>query len=131
MTATELFNNVLTKAKDFGLEAKNDGRTIVEPKGNTIVRNNLLDMSFSDGSAYFGFLSGDEETAGPYSDFSFVIFPDDKDDVQACVVCLGVGSSGFKNDYQLALHPGLRRTFLKLKTEDNTSFFKTSFDDYW
>lgn len=129
MTATDLFNSVLAKAKEFGLVAKNDGRTIVEPKGNTIIRNNLLDMSFSDGSAYFGFISSEEETAGPYSDFSFVIFPDDKDDVQACVVCLGVGSSGFKNDYQLASHPGLRRTFLKLKTDDEKSFFKTSFDD--
>lgn len=129
MTAEELFEVVCAKAKDFGLVAKNDGRTIVEPKGNAIIRSNLIDVSFNDGSAYFGFLSAEEETAGPYSDFSFVIFPDSKDNVQACVVCLGVGSSGFKNDYQLASHPGLRRTFLKLKTEDNATFFKTSFDD--
>lgn len=129
MTAEDLFEVVCAKAKDFGLVAKNDGRTIVEPKGNAIIRSNLIDVSFNDGSAYFGFLSAEEETAGPYSDFSFVIFPDSKDNVQACVVCLGVGSSGFKNDYQLASHPGLRRTFLKLKTEDNATFFKTSFDD--
>lgn len=129
MTADELFNTIVAKAKDFGLIAKNDGRTIVDPKGNAIIRNNLFDVSFSDGSAYFGFLSPEEETTGPYSDFSFVLFPDSKDDVKTCVVCLGVGSSGFKNDYQLASHPGLRRTFLKLKTEDNTTFFKTSFDD--
>ena len=129
MTAEELFEVVCAKAKDFGLVAKNDGKTIVEPKGNAIIRSNLIDVSFNDGSAYFGFLSAEEETAGPYSDFSFVIFPDSKDNVQACVVCLGVGSSGFKNDYQLASHPGLRRTFLKLKTEDNATFFKTSFDD--
>ena len=129
MTAEELFNATLVKAKEFGLVAKNDGRTIVDPKGNTVIRNNLLPQSFNDGTAFFGFISAEEETAGPYSDFSFVIFPDNKDNVQACVVCLGVGSSGFKNDYQLASHPGLRRTFLKLKTEDNTTFFKTSFDD--
>ena len=102
MTAEELFEVVCAKAKDFGLVAKNDGKTIVEPKGNAIIRSNLIDVSFNDGSAYFGFLSAEEETAGPYSDFSFVIFPDSKDNVQACVVCLGVGSSGFKNDYQLA-----------------------------
>ncbi len=129
MNANELFEIVLAKAEEYGLIAKNDGRTIVEPKGNAIIRNNLLDVSFNEGSAYFGFLSAEEETAGPYSDFSFVVFPDNKDDIQTCVVCLGVGSSGFKNDYQLASLPGLRRTYLKLKTDDNNTFFKTSFDD--
>jgi 5-methylcytosine-specific restriction protein B len=127
MTAEELFNAICNKARDFGMVAKNDGRTIVEPKGNAIIRNNLLDLSFNDGSAFFGFLSPEEETAGPYSDFSFVVFPDSKDNVNACVVSLGVGSSGFRNDYQLASLPGLRRTFLKLSSEQ--TFFKTSFDD--
>ncbi len=129
MTADELFNDVLAKAKEFGLVAKNDGRTIVEPKGNVIVRNNLYEASFKDNSAYFGFLSKDEETAGPYSDFSFVVFPDKKDNMRECIVGLVVGSSGFRNDYQLASLPGLRRTYLKLKTNDDTSFFKTSFED--
>ena len=129
MTANELFDKTLAQAKEFGLVAKNDGRTIINPKGNAIIRNNLLDVSFNDGSAYFGFISEDEETAGPYSDFSFVIFPDDKNNVQTCIVCLGVGSAGFKNDYQLASHPGLRRTFLKLNADNGMTFFKTSFDD--
>ena len=128
MNAEELFNDVLSKAKEFGLTAKNDGRQIIDPKGNSIIRNNLIPASFNDGSAYFGFLNSDEETAGPYSDFSFVIFPDDKDNVTACVVSLGVGSSGFKNDYQLASLPGTRRLFLKLN-DNSKSFFKTSFDD--
>ena len=51
MTAEKLFEVVYAKAKDFGLVAKNEGRTIVEPKGNAIIRNNLLDISFNDGSA--------------------------------------------------------------------------------
>lgn len=89
----------------------------------------MLDKSFDDGKAYFGFISEDEETTGLYSDFSFVIFPDDMNNVQTCIVCLGVGSAGFKNDYQLASHPGLRRTFLKLNADDGMTFFKTSFDD--
>ena len=42
MSAEELFDIVLTKAKDFGLVAKNDGRKIEEPKGNSIIRNNLI-----------------------------------------------------------------------------------------
>ncbi len=127
MTAAELFTKVIEKAKEFGMIPKNDGRTITEPKGNAIIRNNLYDISFNDGSAYFGILSGDEETAGPYSDFSFVVFPEKE--LGVCIVGLVVGSSGFKNDYQLASMPGLRRLFLKLRTDDETTFFKTSFDD--
>ena len=128
MTTEDLFNRVLSKAKEFGLIAKNEGRNITEPKGNSIIRNNLLDISFKDGSAFFAFLSSEEETTGPYSDFSFVVFPDKKDEIETCVVALGVGSSGFRNDYQLASMPGLRRLFLKLNSQTN-SFFKTSFDD--
>ena len=128
MTAEELFNNVLNKAKEYGLIAKNDGRLIIDTKGNSIIRNNLLPESFNEGSAYFGFLSGDEDTNGPYSDYSFVIFPDNKDNIKVCVVALGVGSSGFRNDYQIASQPGLRRLFLRLNYQ-NKSFFKTSFDD--
>lgn len=135
MKANELFDIVIKKAKEFGFVPKNDGRTIIEPKGNGIIRNNLLDASFADGSAYFGIINEDEETAGPYSDFSFVVFPEEV--LGACVVSLTVGSSGFKNDYQLASLPGLRRSFLKLRTNNcedkdslqNNTFFKTSFDD--
>lgn len=129
MNSEELFNKVFHKAKEFGLIAKNDGKNIVDHKGNSVIRNNLYEKSFNQGSAYFGFISREEDTSSNYSDFSFVVFPDSFDDVQACVVCLGVGSSGFKNDYQLASQPGLRRLFLKLKAEDNSTFFKTSFDD--
>ena len=127
MTSEELFEKVCNKAVEFGMNAKNNGRNIIELKGNAIIRKNLLDMSFNDGSAYFGFINPEEDTAGPYSDFSFVVFPDSKDNVKICVVSLGVGSFGFRNDYHLAALPGLRRMFLKLY-DDNT-FFKTSFDD--
>lgn len=128
MNAEKLFSCVLSKAKEFGLIAKNDGRTIIEPKGNSIIRKNLLDISFNEGSAFFGFLSSEEETIGPYSDYSFVVFPDKKEDIDTCIVALGVGSSGFRNDYQLASMPGLRRLFLKYNSRNN-SFFKTSFED--
>lgn len=127
MTAAELFEIIIDKAKTFGLMPKNEGRTIIDPKGNGVVRNNLLDASFADGSAYFGIISEDEETAGPYSDFSFVILPEKE--LGACVVSLTVGSSGFKNDYSIASKPGLRRSFLKLRAEEDNTFFKTSFDD--
>ena len=127
MTSEELFKTVCDKARAFGMNAKNDGRTIIEPKGNAIIRKNILDISFKDGTAYFGFLNPEEDTVGPYSDFSFVVFPDSIDDVQTCIVSLAIGSSGFRNDYHLASLPGLRRIFLKLNGEN--TFFKTSFDD--
>ena len=127
MTAKELFQAVLEKAKEFGLTAKNDRRTIIDPKGNAIIRENLEAPAFSDGSAFFAFIRSEEESAGQYSDFSFVVFPDDKDQINQCVVCLGIGSSGFRNDYQLASLPGLRRLYLKLKAD--MSYFKTSFED--
>lgn len=127
MTAKELFDKVYSQAKDMGMNYKNKGHQIVNPKGNTIVRMNLQGNAFTDGTAYWGFLNPEEETSGQYSDFSFVVFPDSDSDVKACVVCLGVGSSGFRNDYHLAALPGIRRMFLKLK--DHNTFFKLSFND--
>ena len=127
MTAKELLQAVLVKAKEFGLIPKNERRAIIDPKGNAIIRENIETQAFSDGSAFFAFISSEEEPTGQYSDFSFVVFPDDKDQVNTCIVGLVVGSSGFRNDYLLASLPGLRRLFLKLKTDN--SFFKTSFED--
>lgn len=89
------------------------------------MRENIADLAFADGKAYFGFIGEEEETSGAYSDFSFVIFPEK--DLGACVVALGVGSSGFKNDYLLAVQPGTRRDFLKLRSDK--TFFKTNFSD--
>lgn len=119
MTAEELYDKVLDRAKDFGMIPVDSG----EHKGNAVVRKNLQD----EGAAFFGFINAGEEVNGPYSDFSFVIFPEK--DLGACVIALTVGSSGFRNDYQLASEPGLRRMFLKLRTNDDTTFFKTSFAD--
>ena len=127
MTAEVLFNEVHIQAEKFGMMAKNDGPQLAEPKGNAIIRKNLQPEAFAGGTAYFGFLNPEEETSGPYSDFSFVVFPDSNDNVTTCVVCLAVGSSGFRNDYQLAALPGLRRMFLKLRGRN--TFFKASFDD--
>lgn len=127
MTAEELFDKVYAQAKDMGMKPKNKGHQIENPTGNTIVRNNLQEKAFKGGAAYWGFLNPEEETSGQYSDFSFVVFPDSYSDVKTCVVCLGVGSSGFRNDYHLAALPGIRRMFLKLKGQN--TFFKASFND--
>ena len=127
MTAEELFKEVHTKAQEMGMNYKNEGHQIQNPKGNTVVRKNLEENAFTEGAAYWGFLNPEEETSGQYSDFSFVVFPDSYSDVKTCVVCLGVGSSGFRNDYHLAALPGIRRMFLKLKGQN--TFFKASFND--
>jgi hypothetical protein len=55
-----------------------------------------------------------------------VIFPSAEDN-KPWLVCLGVGSSGFKNDYELATYPGLRRLFSKLTNE--RGFCKSDFSD--
>jgi hypothetical protein len=61
------------------------------------------------------------------------IFPSNPQDVDAngntkpWLVCLGIGSSGFKNDYEAASFPGLRRIFSKLVDEEG--FCKTDFLD--
>lgn len=127
MKAEELFENISEKAIAFGMLPKNEEQQIKGSTGNAIVRKNLQLEAFTGGTAYFGFLNPEEETSGAYSDFSFVVFPDSVDNVTTCVVCLAVGSSGFRNDYQLAALPGLRRMFLKLKGQN--TFFKASFDD--
>ena len=128
MEVNELFNLVCEKAKEFGMKAKNskdNTSTIEKSNGNAIIRDKTLAAAFKDGGAFFGFIGPEEETSGPYSDFSFVVFPQEKDG--SCVVSLGVGSLGFKNDYQLAMMPGVRRDFMKLKSDK--TYFKTNFTD--
>lgn len=125
MEVKDLFLKVKEKAEAFGMCAKNDSKTITNAKGNAIVRYNIDKEGYSNGKAYFGFVGPEEETSGAYSDLSFVIFPEQE--LGACVVALGVGSMGFKNDYQLAILPGLRREFMKLRGKK--TFFKTSFVD--
>lgn len=127
MTAKDLFDKVCQKAIAFGMDAKNDKTTITNVKGNAIVRENISNKAYVEGKAFFGFLSPEEDPTGAYSDFSFVVFPNNDTNVSACIVCLGVGSLGFKNDFHLASHPGLRRNFIKLKHDD--AFFKSSFAD--
>ena len=127
MTAEELFDKLLDKAEEFGMMPQNGEKEASNPKGNAIVRKNIKADAFKDGKAFFGFINKGEETSGRYSDFSYVVFPDDMDNVKACVVALVVGSNGFKNDYEVSSLPGLRRMFLRLNGEK--AFFKTSFDD--
>jgi len=107
------------KAEQFGAKTDNEfNKPYVE-------RNNTGTDALKDNGAYFGFIHPEEETSGPFHDFSLTIFPNDKG--KSWLVCLGIGSSGFKNDYELATYPGLRRLFSKLV--DERGFCKSDFSD--
>lgn len=115
MALETLVSNVQAWAASFGA-AEGD---------NCILRKNLIDLSFQEGGAYFGYVRPEEGNQGPFSDFSYVVFPAKASG--ACMVVLGVGSLGFKNDYELAATPGLRRKFARLISDKG--FCKTSLLD--
>lgn len=104
------------KAEEFG--AKTD---------SFIFRDNT-DICFNTNTpgAYLGLVEFVEGSSGVYHDFSFVVFPASLEG-QSLVVTLGIGSQGFKNDYNIATYPGLRRLFKKLINEKG--FCKTDFSD--
>lgn len=107
------------KAEDFGAKPDNEfNKPYVE-------RNNTGVEALKDNGAYFGFIHPEEEASGPFHDFSLTIFPNDKQ--KPWLICLGIGSSGFKNDYELATYPGVRRLFSKLVNE--RGFCKSDFAD--
>lgn len=107
------------KAELFGAKTDNEfNKPFIE-------RNNTGTDALKDNGAYFGFIHPEEEASGPYHDFSLTIFPNDQR--KPWLVCLGIGSSGFKNDYELATYPGLRRLFSKLI--DERGFCKSDFSD--
>jgi len=90
-----------------------------------IERNNTNDDSLKDNGAFFGLISPDEPKTGPYCDFSLVVMP--SNDEKPWVICIGVGSSGFRNDYDLANYPGVRRLFSKLINDQG--YCKLDFSD--
>ena len=107
------------KAEQFGAKIDNDyNKSYVE-------RNNTGQEALKDNGAFFGFIHPEEEVSGPFHDFSLTIIPNDQN--KPWLICLGIGSSGFKNDYELATYPGLRRLFANLINEDG--FCKSDFSD--
>ncbi len=107
------------KADQFGAKIDNEfNKPYIE-------RNNTGPEALNDNGAYFGFIHPEEETSGPFHDFSLTIFPNEQN--KPWLVCLGIGSSGFKNDYELATYPGLRRLFSKLMNQKG--YCKSDFAD--
>ncbi|KPM48734.1 McrB family protein [Jiulongibacter sediminis] len=97
-------------------------------KHESFVFRDNTEISFTTNTpgAYLGLVEFEEGNSGVYHDFSFVIFPSDTE-VNSLIVTLGIGSQGFKNDYNLATYPGLRRLFKKLTNE--VGYCKTDFSD--
>ena len=122
MTAKDLEKVLIESAISFGMNTDKESN-----KRNAISRSRIENQYFNDQSAFFGFINPDEDFSGGYSDLSFVIFP--QKDGGECVMSIGVGSLGYKNDLELASLPGLRRSYLRLMDDDGNSFCKTSFLD--
>jgi len=108
------------KAEQFGAKPDNEFNKPYVERNNTIAPGVL-----NDGGGYFGFIHPEEEASGQFHDFSLTIFPNDQN--KPWLICLGIGSSGFKNDYELATYPGLRRLFSKLI--DERGYCKSDFSD--
>lgn len=107
-------------------EAEKFGAKIEEGYNKSFIeRNNTGVEALKDDGAYFGLISPEEETSGPYHDLSIVIFP--TADQNAWSISMGVGSQGYKNDFELATYPGVRRLFSHLVDEDG--FCKSDFTD--
>jgi hypothetical protein len=94
--------------------------------GSYVFRNNAQNGPDDAGRAYFGFVQPDETPNGPYHDFSLVLYPGGEG--KKWMIRMGVGTSGFKNDFELATFPGLRRLFAKIVDVDN-GFCKSDFSD--
>jgi 5-methylcytosine-specific restriction enzyme B len=112
---------VFSKNKIMDLGGKED-----EPK-NYVFRNNTRADALEEGGAYFGFINPEEDSTGAYHDFCVVLFPDEEDGEKPWLLCLGIGSMGFRNDFELAERPGFRRAFESILSE--TGFCKTDFSD--
>lgn len=110
---------IAEKAEEFGAKTDSEFNT------SYIERNNTSKDSLKDNGAYFGFINSEEQNTGPYHDFSMVIFPNEEG--KPWLICLGVGSSGFKNDYELSTYPGLKRLFYQFTDEEG--FCKSDFSD--
>ncbi len=119
MSIDNIRDFIKEKAEQFGAKSDNEfNKPYVE-------RKNTGQDALKDNGAYFGFIHPDEDASGPFHDFSLTIFPNEHN--KPWLVCLGIGSSGFKNDYELATYPGLRRLFSNLINE--RGFCKSDFSD--
>jgi hypothetical protein len=118
-TINEVIKFVKDKAVEFGAITEGD-------RASYVFRNNTGAEALKDDGAFFGFIQPTEEPAGVYHDFSLVLFPSSKEGLP-WLICLGIGTGGFKHDYELARIPWPRRLFGKLV--DSKGYVKSDFTD--
>lgn len=89
------------------------------------------EKDFPKTGAYFGCINLGEEYSGAYSDSSIVVFPSNEEEDQddKWLIALGIGSLGYKNDYETLSLPGIRRGFINQLTCLGHSFIKNDFLD--
>lgn len=126
-----MYSNIISKydyVDFFESIIKNFGGITRRGNKKYILRKNV-NNPFPDKGAYFGCINEGEDVSGAYSDLSIVVFPSNELNTSEdrWIIALGVGSLGFKNDYDLVSLPGTRRLFLKYL--DNESFIKNDFMD--
>ena len=99
-------------------------------KEKFVFRKNV-NNPFPDTGAYFGCINEGEDNTGAYSDLSIVVFPSNEEESinDRWIIALGVGSLGYKNDYELVSLPGTRRLFTKHLANISSSFVKNDFMD--
>ncbi|MHC1787214.1 MAG: McrB family protein [Christensenellales bacterium] len=115
MLISDIMKQVWQWCEEFG------GHDLVEYRH----RSNVDPNSLMQGGAYFACIQPDEAPGGGYHDFSFVVFPDEAQG--AWLVSLCVGSLGFKDDFELAALPGIRRRYMRLVSSQG--YLKTDFTD--
>lgn len=122
MTAQELYETVKGWGNDFGVKLD------IGEKSTAILRRNINFNDEDKNAQFFGYIRPEEADRGGYCDLSYVIFPQQNNGL--CIIAIGIGSEGFRNDNDLAALPGLRRQFLKLlDIKDDMGGCKTSFLD--
>lgn len=106
-----------------GIKRNKEKYILRQNVGNTNSKN------FPDKGAYFGCISEDEEYKGAYSDLSIAVFPSNEESIESdrWLICLIVGTLGFKNDFELVSLPGLRRSLVKYLPKG--SYIKNDFFD--
>lgn len=126
MEIKQTIEKIKKQAEEFGMLLKDSesGRK----KQNAVWRNNTKEIT-SNSNAYFGIIREGEAPSQSYSDLSLVFFPSFSDNSKI-LMALTVGSEGFRNDYEIAIQPGLRRSFSKLlPPKDHIIFCKRDFAD--
>lgn len=125
-----MYQNITEKYKyiDFFEEKIKNLGGVSRGNPKYIIRKNV-NSPFPDKGAYFGCINEGEDVSGGYSDLSVVIFPSNEpeDTNDRWIIALGVGSLGFKNDYNIVSLPGTRRLFMKYL--DKNTFIKNDFMD--